>query len=89
MQGVKAYYIKSIGEVPPKTHNIVYLADKAQLTEDIDEDLLNFLYYVSPLNIEARYPKYKNEIAKKLNKKVCENILSKTKDIYKWVKKKL
>jgi len=39
-----------------------------------------------PLNIEARYPSYKQEIADSLSEASCEELIRKTKELQEWVK---
>jgi len=42
-----------------------------------------------PLNIEARYPSYKEKLLKSLNHNRCADILSRTKELKSWIEKKL
>lgn len=42
-----------------------------------------------PLNIEARYPTYKEELVKVLTGEKCADILNNTKQLGQWIKKKL
>jgi len=44
---------------------------------------------LNPLNIEARYPEYKNKIAQTMTKEVTQNILSDTKELLQWIKQKM
>lgn len=39
-----------------------------------------------PLNVEARYPSYKQSIGDSLSEEKCKELLIKTKEIQKWVK---
>jgi len=42
-----------------------------------------------PLQIEARYPEYKDRIAQTLSKEICKKLVSETEDLLCWVKKQL
>ena len=41
-----------------------------------------------PLNIEARYPRAKEEILKKLNLQKCKSLLKQTEELLEWIKNK-
>ena len=55
----------------------------------MDEDQKDLVELVGPLNIEARYPTYKEKILKALSKERCEDIIKRTEEIFQWIKKKL
>ena len=42
-----------------------------------------------PMNIEARYPEYKQKLALTLNQQVCKNIIEETKALQIWIKNRL
>jgi len=48
-----------------------------------------FLNTLNPLNIEARYPDYKEQMAKMLTNERCEQILEQTKLLQQWTKENL
>ena len=41
---------------------------------------------LQPLNIQARYPSYKDKIFKSLNEQYCKELISKTKVLITWIK---
>lgn len=41
------------------------------------------------MNIEARYPTYKDEIFKSLNEAKCRQILTNTNELFSWIKSRL
>ena len=49
----------------------------------------DFLKNIKPMNIEARYLEYKNEIARTLNREKTAEILEFTKQLYTWILEKL
>jgi HEPN domain-containing protein len=86
---LKAYYTSKIQENPPYVHNLQKLADLCNLYQELTDEQKNIIATLQPLNIEARYPKYKDAIFKSLNKRKCEVLLNNTKIFQQWVKKKL
>ena len=84
---LKALWVKNnIENNPPRTHNLVYLAQHASLK--LDDDQLKFLQFVNTFNIGARYPDYKFKIYQMCNKKFTEKNYNKVKVFYQWLKKK-
>ncbi len=65
------------------------LVEKLELQDKFLEDQMSLLEKLMPLNIEARYPKYKDELLKSLTQEKCEVILKETKELPKWIKKRL
>ena len=43
---------------------------------------------LEPLNIEARYPSYKERLMKSLSKEYCQQLLKDTKELQQWIKNK-
>ena len=87
-KGMKAA-VASTGTSPPKSHDLVKLAKLAgvyTLMNDEQKDLLDTL---SPLNIEARYPSYKNNITKSLDKATLKAIIKETEALLRWTEKQL
>jgi len=86
---LKAYYVKVNSSVPPFTHNLVHLAEKSGMYEKFSENQKGLIDLLRPLNIEARYPAYKERLIKELNKRKCREILRLTKELFKWIEKQL
>ena len=53
------------------------------------EDQLDFIDFLEPLNIEARYPTYKERLLKSLNNDICIELINKTDQLRSWIKTKL
>ena len=85
----KAYYVKIKKEQPPYTHKLIRLAEEINLYKTMSDEQKDFLFMVSPLNVEARYPTQKQEIFNSLNKEKCKEIINKTEEMVIWIKKKL
>jgi HEPN domain-containing protein len=76
-------------EIPPKTHNLVRLSDVSGLTEKMTFEQSDLVEKMNPLNIEARYPDYKNRIAETLTNEYCKELLKKTEELLCWIKQQL
>lgn len=81
--------IASMGEFPPKIHNLLALSDKANLTNKFAEKQIEFIISLNPLNIESRYPKYKNSTNSMLTPEVCNKIIAETEELFSWIKEYL
>ena len=83
---LKAYYVKNKKEIPPYIHNLDKLIDKSGIRNLINKEFEDFIDELIPLNIQARYPSYIEEIHKLITKDKAEYLLKKTKEIFKWLK---
>ncbi len=88
-KALKAYYSSRFKDTPPYTHNLGLLAQKAGLYSVLSEEQKNFLDFLEPLNIEARYPTQKNKLLGLLTSAKCADIIRKTEGELQWVMKKL
>lgn len=76
-------------EIPPKIHDLSKLAIRARLMEIMNEEQQDFIEELNPLNIEARYPEYKEQIAQTLKPERCEAIITRTVELLCWIKEQL
>lgn len=76
---LKAYFTKVTEQVPPFTHSLARLAEKSGIFADFSQTQIETIEMLEPLNIEARYPTYKEKLMKALSHSKCEAILSQTK----------
>lgn len=86
---LKAYFVFKMGETPPYTHNLTKLSELSGIYSEMEDDKKSFLFSVQPLNIEARYPSYKEQLLKSLNKINSSELITKTKEFQQWVKQML
>jgi len=85
----KAYFCSTMDELPPYSHNLSLLAAKSGIDKFLTHEFRDLLNLLEPLNIEARYPTYKEMLLKSLTKSRCRELLEKTKELQTWVKEKL
>ena len=82
----KACYVKLKEDTPPFTHDLEYIALKSGFYETLSEKQQDFIGELNPLNIEARYSEYKEEISKRLTPAKCAKLLEQTQKIQQWMK---
>ena len=85
---LKAYYVNKQEKNPDYTHNLSSLSIKSEVYNDFSEKQKDFIDLLDPLNIESRYPTYKDRLLKSLNKTKCKEILSNTMELFNWIKMK-
>ena len=85
----KAGYQKLKNETPPYIHNLLRLAELTGFYDLFSDEQKSLMSTLNPLNIEARYPDYKEQIAKSLTKELCEQIFEQTKELQRWTKEKI
>jgi len=85
----KAAYEHRINNTPPFVHDLMLIANRAGIYEMLDNEQMDFIEQLSPLNIRARYPDYKMKLAKEITKNVCENLIIKTQELQQWTKEKI
>ena len=85
----KAYWCSRKEEPAPYSHNLINVAQSCGLGQLLSDEHKAFVSQMMPLNIEARYPSYKQAIGESLSEAKCKEILNKTKEVQQWVKEKL
>jgi len=88
-KALKAAISSFFDEIPPRTHHLLKLADKAGVYADLNDRQRVLLAKLIPLQIEARYPENKTKIAETLTEDYCIKLLEETEDFLCWIKAKL
>jgi len=86
-KALKGLYEKRLAKVPPKVHNLIFLIEKIEL--ELPDDLFRWLVALNRLCIPTRYPEDLRKMQKDYNKKKTGEIMQKTQEILKWLKKEL
>ena len=81
---IKAFVVKETGEIAPRSHNLIYLAEKAKLVFNEDDEI--FLGILMKYQLQGRYPDY-NPIMP--NKAIIQGYIIKTEKMLIWLKEKL
>jgi HEPN domain-containing protein len=77
------------GQIPPKIHDLSKLAIRAKLLDKMTEQQQDFIDDLNPLNIDARYPEYKDSMAAALSKEKCKELVAGTEEMLCWIKAQL
>jgi HEPN domain-containing protein len=86
---LKGYFAKVKNDTPPFKHDLEYLAQQSGLYNLLNETQISLLEKLNPLNIEARYPDYKNQTAQYLTNERTQNIFQQTKELLQWITEKM
>lgn len=86
---LKAYFCSVKEETPPYVHNLKRLAEENGLLNHFSETQLDFIDELLPMNIEARYPTYKEHLLRILTADKCKSILKQTEELCIWIKQQL
>lgn len=81
---IKAHIVKQTREVAPRSHNLIFLSEKANLELNEDDEL--FLGILMKYQLQGRYPDYNPIIPDKYR---VNDYLRRTKELLKWLKKRL
>ena len=83
----KALYVQNIGKRAPRIHDLVRLANMAEI--ELKEETLEFLDAVSTFNISTRYPDEKLRFYKLCTIEFTEKYFQQIKGIYKCLLQKI
>lgn len=86
---IKGYYFKVHQKTPPYSHNLPTLSEESGIYAEMSGEYKDFLDFLTPLNVKARYPSYKKKVLEILDENRCKEILIKTEELYSWIKEKL
>lgn len=81
---LKAYYVKARSDYPPFIHNLLRLAEKADLV--LSEDKKVKLVTITAFNINARYDDYKMSFKKKCTPEFTSEWINKLTELRPWIK---
>lgn len=81
--------IANSNKFPPKIHNLIELAKQSSIYGIMDESYRKLIRELNPLNIESRYPSYKDNINAILTEKYCTQLLENVGRFYEWIKVQL
>ena len=85
---IKAYWLAMCDDEPLYLHNHFRLLEGCGLKEQLNEEQRRFIEIMSPMYIAARYPEYKNQVARVLNEKGCKYLINETKKLIGWILQK-
>jgi HEPN domain-containing protein len=80
---LKGLYHDCLGEVPPKTHNLVVLATRIGM--DIPPDMAAVMVLLNQAQIGSRYPNTLQEAQDKYTRERTHELLDKAKELKRWL----
>jgi HEPN domain-containing protein len=86
---LKAYWSAKREDIPPYIHNHKRLAEGCGLYGELSDEQKDFINAISTYNIQARYPEYKEQLARVLTASTCRYLIDTTKELQSWIKQKL
>jgi HEPN domain-containing protein len=86
-KALKGLYAKTLAEVPPKTHNLVFLVEKMKI--ELPENHYDFVFTLNGLSIPTRYPDDLQKLLKNYSKGKTDRVLEQAKEVLKWLKARL
>jgi len=83
-KALKAVYVRdNENRFPPRTHNLLKLAEATKLRLDDDQNV--FLDEVNDFNLEVRYPEFRQEFYKYCTRELAADYFIKIKEFYQWL----
>jgi len=83
-KSLKGLYSKKLHEMPPKTHNLIYLLNK--IGKRPDQKLEKFITKLNTASVATRYPDDLAKIQSAYTEEITKKMIEKSKDALKWVK---
>lgn len=81
---MKSLYSKVTGEVPPKTHNLIFLLNKTG-KQPVGE-MKKFIIKLNTASVGTRYPDNLEKIQAAYTEKVTQEIIQHTREVLTWIK---
>lgn len=86
-KALKGLYFKTLNELPPKTHNLLYLLDKTG--KKPEQELEKFVTKLNTASIATRYPDDLAKIQEAYTKEITAEMMTRSKEVLKWIKAQL
>ena len=84
---LKGIYLDRLKEIPPKTHNLVYLVEKIKLL--LPENLYDSVFALNRVSVPTRYPDDIQRMLKDYNEERTKKVIESGKEVLQWLKKQL
>lgn len=84
-KALKAMYALTFKDAPPKTHNLIYLAEKIEL--EVPDTMYDFIFTLNGLSVPTRYPDDLRKLLRYYSKAKTRDVLKQSKGVLKWLRK--
>ena len=82
-KALKAKIVGLTGELPPRIHNLLRLAKKAEI--DLQEHMAQFMGELTDYYVQTRYPEEIRTLGAKVSRETASEALGKTEEIIQWL----
>ncbi len=86
-KALKGIYLDRLKEIPPKTHNLVYLVEKIKVL--LPENLYDSVFALNRVSVPTRYPDDIQRMLKDYNEERTKKVIESGKEVLQWLKKQL
>jgi len=86
-KALKGLYSQRLRDLPPKTHNLIYLVEKTKL--ELPDNLYDFVFTINRVSVPTRYPDNLERMLQDYDMERTGEIFQKSKVILKWLKAQL
>jgi HEPN domain-containing protein len=86
-KALKGLFFRVLNEVPPKTHNLLYLLDKVDKRPG--QELERFITKLNTASVATRYPDDLAKIQAAYNAEITTEMIRQSKDVLQWIKMQL
>jgi HEPN domain-containing protein len=83
-KALKGLYQNKLSDLPPKTHNLVYLLNKTGIKPP--EGIGRFIVKLNEASVATRYPEEIKSLSKSYTEPVVTSIMKSSKEALKWIK---
>ena len=82
---IKAVISTEVKELPPRSHSLLFLAQKASI--QFPDELQDFIELLDNVSVVTRYPEDLKTMSREFNKKKAEEVFSMTRRTLKWLRR--
>lgn len=84
-KALKGLYLKRLQEIPPKTHNLIYLLNKTGIKPE--EHIGKFIVKINEATVVTRYPEELSKLQKDFTRTAVKDMLERSKEVLEWIRK--
>ncbi|HOK66135.1 MAG TPA: HEPN domain-containing protein [Anaerohalosphaeraceae bacterium] len=84
-KALKGLYLAKLREVPPKTHNLIYLLDKMGIRPE--EKTGTIIARLNEAHIATRYPEDLEQLQSHYTDVISKQLIIQAKEVLQWIKK--
>lgn len=86
-KALKGLYTAKRNEIPPKTHNLLFLREQIGL--ELSENMLDFVFMLNRVSVLTRYPEDLKALRREFVESTTRGILNESRELVQWLRAKL